>query len=301
MPVPETTSAENLARYVGGKCLAAGRGSAWRDVTALIIALPSGSHALSMPSISEPMLTWITSGDIEIRERELEGPWLTSRVKKGSLFLIAAGAPYECHSKTLTAEPYECMFVAIGLPLLRQAFEEVFGANADYAQLKDVSAFEDVVLISLMERLREELSRRKASALYVQSVGMAIAVHMARNYAAIDKKSRKGSPSLPGYKLKRITNWMANRLAEEFNLDQLADQAGLSKFYFNRLFKSATGVSPSHYHTALRMEEARRLLRETKKSVVAVALELGYATPSHFAQVFRKETGLSPSDYRRQR
>jgi AraC family transcriptional regulator len=49
------------------------------------------------------------------------------------------------------------------------------------------------------------------------------------------------------------------------------------------------------------MKEARRRLRETKQSVVAVALDLGFSSPSHFAQVFRRETGLTPSDYRRQR
>jgi len=49
------------------------------------------------------------------------------------------------------------------------------------------------------------------------------------------------------------------------------------------------------------MDEARRLLRETKRSVVEVALEVGYANPSHFARFFRRETGLSPSDYRQQR
>jgi AraC family transcriptional regulator len=51
----------------------------------------------------------------------------------------------------------------------------------------------------------------------------------------------------------------------------------------------------------LRMDAARRLLRETKESIVAVALEVGYTNPSHFAQLFRRENGLSPSDYRRQR
>lgn len=86
-----------------------------------------------------------------------------------------------------------------------------------------------------------------------------------------------------------------------FRLDRLAAQAGLSRFHFNRLFKSATGVAPSRYHISLRMDEAKRQLRETKKSVVEIALDVGYATPSHFAQLFRRETGLSPSDYRRQR
>jgi AraC family transcriptional regulator len=90
-------------------------------------------------------------------------------------------------------------------------------------------------------------------------------------------------------------------LPKNFNLEQLAAQVGLSKFYFNRLFKSAMGVSPSHHQINLRMDEAKRLLRETKKSVLEIALDVGYANPSHFAQLFRRETGLSPSDYRQQR
>ena len=60
-----------------------------------------------------------------------------------------------------------------------------------------------------------------------------------------------GSPSLPGYKLRQITDWMAEHIAEEFNLDRLAAQAGLSKFYFNRLFKNCDGrvavTLPDHF------------------------------------------------------
>jgi AraC family transcriptional regulator len=177
----------------------------------------------------------------------------------------------------------------------------VFGAEASQARLRDISAFTDVALSALMERVREELMRRHASALFLQGIAQAIAIHLARNYAETIRDSPSGSPSLPGYKLRQITDWMAQNVAEEFNLDRLAARAGLSKFYFNRLFKSALGVSPSHYHITLRMEEAKRLLRETKESVVSVALDVGYANPSHFAQLFRRETGLSPSDYRRQR
>ena len=79
-------------------------------------------------------------------------------------------------------------------------------------------------------------------------------------------------------------------IAEDFNFDQLASQAGLSKFHFHRLFKSAVGMSPSHYHISMRMDGARRLLRETKKGIVEVALDVGCTNPSHFAQVFRRES-----------
>ncbi|MGD0349245.1 MAG: helix-turn-helix transcriptional regulator [Verrucomicrobiota bacterium] len=65
--------------------------------------------------------------------------------------------------------------------------------------------------------------------------------------------------------------------------------------------KAFSEEKESRHEITLRMDEARRLLRETKKSMVDVALDMGYANPSHFAQLFRRETGLSPSDYRRQR
>jgi len=135
----------------------------------------------------------------------------------------------------------------------------------------------------------------------VQGIAQGIAIHLARNYSLTLEESRSGSPSLPGYELRQITNWIAEHVAEDLNLDRLAAQAGLSKFHFHRLFKTSVGVPPARYHINLRLDVARRLLRETKKSVVDVALDVGYTNPSHFAELFRRETGLSPSDYRRQR
>jgi AraC family transcriptional regulator len=301
MPIPETTSAEAFERYVGGKCLQAGRGDAWRYLKAWIIALPPVVHTLHLPSVSEPSLAWTTSGEVDFQEREGKRPWVTHRLRKGSFFLTSGGAPYDCRWKAVTSEPFESMAVFIELPLLKRALEEVFGAEAAHARLRDISAFTDAALSSLMERVREELMRRHASPLFLEGLAQAIAIHLARNYAETSQESPSGSPSLPGYKLRQITDWMAEHVAEDFTLDRLAEQAGLSKFYFNRLFKSAMKMSPSRYHMTLRMDEAKRLLRESKKDVMSIALDVGYASPSHFAQLFRRETGLSPSDYRRQR
>ena len=300
MPIPEATSAEAFEGYIGGHCLRASRGKAWQSIKAWIVAPPRNVGTVPLPAVSEPFLAWTMSGEVEFQERENGRPWITHRIRKGSFFLTSGGAPYDCRWKTVTTEPFETMLVFVELPLLERALEEVFGADAAQARLRDVSAFTDVALDSLMERLRDELMRRKASPLYVQGIAQAIAIHLARNYAELVKEPRV-SPSLPGFKLRQITDWMAEHVTEEFNLERLAAQASLSKFHFNRLFKSATGVSPSQYHINLRMDAARRMLRETKKSVVAIALDVGYSNPSHFAQLFRRETGLSPSDYRRQR
>jgi len=301
MSVPETTSAEAFWRYAGGECLFESRGEAWRDIKAWITALPPAVDTLHIPSVSEPFLAWTTSGEVDFQEREDGRPWLTNRIRKGSFFLTTGGAPYDVRWRAVTPEPFETMLVFIELPVIERALEEVFGPDAAHARLRDASAFDDEVLKSLLGLLREELMRREASPGFVEALAQAIAIHLARTYAAADEEPHGGSPSLPGHKLRQITDWMSEHLAEECSLERLASQAGLSKFHFQRLFKAATGVSPSHYQIDLRMNEARRLLRETRMSVIDVALEVGYANPSHFARLFRRETGLSPSDYRRQR
>jgi AraC family transcriptional regulator len=301
MPVPETTSAEAIVRYAVGTKVAASKGPAWRDVQLTVLAMPPVAEVFTMPAVTEPFIVWTTSGEAEAQERENDGPWLTRRLKKGSMFLTAAGAPYDFRYRTLTPEPYEVVLVLLSVPLFHEALQEVFGANAAHARLRDVSGFEDPLLIPLLQQLRDEAGRPKASRLLVRGIAQAIAIHLARNYAALTDAVRDETSALPGFKLRRVTDWMAEHLAEEFSLGRLAEQAGMSEFHFNRLFKRATGVPPSQYQIKLRMDAARRLMRETKRSVITIANEVGYSNPSHFAQLFRKETGLSPTDYRRQR
>ncbi|MBI2512282.1 MAG: helix-turn-helix transcriptional regulator [Opitutae bacterium] len=301
MPIPEITSAEEIERYALGTKIAGSRGPAWRDVRVAIKSLPPTAGVFTMPVVTEPMIVWISSGEAEAQEREHGGAWLTTHLKRGSLYLTAAGAPYEFRWRTLTPEPFEVVLVLLGLRLFREALRETFGARAPHAHLRDLSGFADERLVALVRQLREEAERPTASPLAVRGLAQALAVHLAREYTTLADDARGESAALPGFKLRRITDWMAEHRAEEFCLARLAERAEVSEFHFNRLFKRATGLPPSRYHIKLRLDAARRLLRETKKSIITIANEVGYSNPSHFAQLFRKETGLSPSDYRRQR
>lgn len=254
-----------------------------------------------IPAVSEPFLAWTYSGDVQFEEREIGGPWKASRLRSGSMFLTNGGDPYECRWRVLGREAFDTISVFIELPLLKSAFEEVFGADAPRARLRDLSGFTDETLHFYLLRLREELLRKTASPIFVRGLGQAIAIHLARHYAEAIEDPRSTAPSLPGYKLRQITDSMARDLAEEFSLTRLAAQAQLSRFHFSRLFKAATGRSPSRYQLELRLDAARRLLRETDRSIIEIALDVGYRTPSRFAQLFRRETGLTPSEYRRRR
>ena len=94
---------------------------------------------------------------------------------------------------------------------------------------------------------------------------------------------------------------MREGLDGEFSLARLANDAGMSMSHFSRMFRKATGRSRSQYFIHLRMETACQLLLESDASIVDIALGVGYGSPSHFAQVFRRYTGLSPRAYRQGR
>src|SRR5918911_3182454 len=224
MSIPETTSAEAFEGYVGGKVLFESRGEAWRDLKAWLVSLPAVGDSLPLPAVSEPFLAWTTSGEVDFQERENNDPWITHRLRKGYFFLTSGGAPYDVRWRAVSSEPFEAMYVFIELPLLQRALDEVFGDDAPHARLRDASAFNDEGLNSLLGLLREELMRPQASPLFVQALAQMIAVHLARSYGVTDEEPHGGSPSLPGYKLRQLTDWMAEHLTEEFSLDRLAAQ-----------------------------------------------------------------------------
>lgn len=90
-------------------------------------------------------------------------------------------------------------------------------------------------------------------------------------------------------------------IQEEFpfleGLDELAERLEVSKSHLIRSFTKRTGVSPGRYITHLRVEYAKLLLRSEDASITYVAEASGFANANYFAKVFRRETGMSPSEY----
>ena len=101
---------------------------------------------------------------------------------------------------------------------------------------------------------------------------------------------------LPGYRLKHVLDYIGDNLAEDLSLTQLAAVAGMSPHYFAELFKRSTGQAP-HRYVLLQRIERKTGLRGTGRSVIEVGLDVGFQTPSHFARMFRKFVGASPSSF----
>lgn len=78
----------------------------------------------------------------------------------------------------------------------------------------------------------------------------------------------------------------------------LAQRFYLSPAYMGRLFKEHTGKTVGEYIRAVRIENAKRLLRTTSVPVGSVALNVGFSDINYFARLFRREVGMSPTEYR---
>lgn len=93
---------------------------------------------------------------------------------------------------------------------------------------------------------------------------------------------------------------LAAHFNERVSLTDAASCAGLSPFYFQRLFAGAFGETPHESVTRLRMDHAKKLLLAGNHSVTDICLDAGYESLGSFSTRFRSRTGLSPAEFRRE-
>lgn len=85
---------------------------------------------------------------------------------------------------------------------------------------------------------------------------------------------------------------------EALTLDDLAETAGLSPFYFARTFRSVVGIPPGEFQAALRFERAKHLLLTSPASVTEICFEVGYDSLGTFSSRFKRLVGIGPAQFR---
>ncbi len=105
-------------------------------------------------------------------------------------------------------------------------------------------------------------------------------------------------PPYTGAIVKNAIGYLNRHLADPVSRWQLAEAANVSEDYLTRVFRKELGISPWEYLSRLRLEEARRLLRESADSIGSVAERCGFQDQAYFCRVFRKTVGTAPSAYR---
>ncbi|MGG1312048.1 MULTISPECIES: AraC family transcriptional regulator [Cohnella] len=98
----------------------------------------------------------------------------------------------------------------------------------------------------------------------------------------------------------RAKAYIRQRFTEDLSLEDVAEFVHLNPFYFSKVFKQHVGETFIDFLTRLRIEKAKQLIREDQFSIKEVCYEVGYKDPNYFSRVFKKVTGVSPSEYRAQ-
>lgn len=101
-------------------------------------------------------------------------------------------------------------------------------------------------------------------------------------------------------RIRQVIEYVEANLTEPLTLSQLADIAGYSLSRFKTRFREETGQTPALYVTASKVERAKLELERTDRSVTDIAYNLGWSSGNYFCTVFKKLTGVSPLQYRKQ-
>lgn len=117
--------------------------------------------------------------------------------------------------------------------------------------------------------------------------------HIAERLCHYDKKNDKLTKITPAIEIMKSQYWLKR------SNDELAKLCKISRYYFIKLFKNVTGVTPSKYYQMLSIEKSIYFLINTSYNISEIALLCGIEDSLYFSRIFKKHTGLSPSDYRK--
>lgn len=212
--------------------------------------------------------------------------------RPGTIFLLPQGTVDEVN----WAGPTQRIAVAINSRLLTNALEET-GHGKDIELTEHWDLIDRHISVLLSEMIADLEEGSPAGAIYGESLANTLAVYLLKRYSMqrITPVLYKGG--LPANRLKRVLDYIADNLETNINLSKLAAIANMSPHYFSELFKQSTGRSPHNYVLLRRIERAKQQLRNPKRSIIDVGLEAGFQNPSHFARMFRKIEGTTPSRF----
>ena len=99
-------------------------------------------------------------------------------------------------------------------------------------------------------------------------------------------------------RIRDTEEYLQAHMAREISIDFMAERIGMGARSFIRRFKAATGHTPGAYVQSLRMAAARDLLENASVPIVTVSTTVGYADLAFFRRLFKRHTGLTPTEYR---
>jgi AraC family transcriptional regulator len=160
--------------------------------------------------------------------------------------------------------------------------------------------FDDSELWKTAAKLKGVIERGQPRALpYSEALAHVLMHELPRSDQNQHHAASENRGGLATWQMSAVEGYLQRHLSEQISLATLAQITRLSEQHFCRAFKKSFGIPPHQFHVQRRIERAKLLLSDRANTVTDIALTLGYSQTSAFSVAFRKTTGRSPRDFRR--
>lgn len=252
---------------------------------------------VSVPALRDHAVILHTSASTRMSRRCYGGNWRTDRVVPGSVSLLSQSTP----ARWRWNEAVELLHLSISSADMGIIAADVYQQTIRNVELHDVLEARDPVLEHVIRALAAEVRESGiGGSLYVEALRNQACIWLTRHYSNVTFKVKPTTGGLSATQRRLLTEYMNEHLVQSIKLADLANVAGLSVYQFFRKFRTEFGCAPHTYVLRLRVENAKRLLKQCCLPLKAVAADSGFADQSHMTRLFRRQLNVTPADYRRQ-
>jgi AraC family transcriptional regulator len=295
---PERTTAAAYPRHLAGQVVADSATLHWPGLYVRRYHFPRVVDSFLVPATPEPLISCQLKGSAQFRERDVGQSWIVRELRPRDLFVTRSKTPYEVAFRSPVGEEMEVIQIHIAVDYFRAAVQEVHRTNADKAEVIEFFG-RDAALADFCFACAEILTTKTpGKSKCIADLAKLLATYLAERYTAITSERSEARGGLPIWQLRKVEDHVSSHLPDEIAVEKLADLVELSPSHFSRVFKESTGMSPLQFVVRERITRAQQLIRETSRSLIEIALDVGYTSPSHFAQVFRRTVGVTPTEFR---
>jgi AraC family transcriptional regulator len=288
-------SLSDLSAVYPEAVLASSKDLGWQDIRVLHVRNQYGD--MDLPALENHCLIVQLEPSVYARAN-INGQDFYDFLSPGDISIVPAGVP--SHWRWRDSRPHETLHIYLE-PNFVQKIAESCDLTHDQMAIEPQIAVRDEQLRHMgMSLLYELKAENVVGRLYADSVASSLAIQLIRRYSCLkDVPIRKGG--MAPNKLRRALEFISDKLEQQqgIALEVVAQEVGMSRYHFSRVFKESMGLSPINYIVRQRIERAKKLLAETDLPIADIALQAGFSGQSHFTTFFRKLVGLTPRSFRR--
>lgn len=237
------------------------------------------------------MLEFVDRGSMWLLEPETR----RTLVGQGQYYVLRPGQE---HSQEVDPHVHT-LFVEFPREQVEEVTHELTGTR-NLAFLEPTIALAQREIFTLLESIATEVEHSlDGMQIMLQSLGIQLTVQLLRTQRHGEKERENHQVSrVLSPEIRRSIDFIHAYYTDNLSLQQVATSASLSPYHFLRLFKRQVGITPHTYIQRLRLRQAALLLSSSDEPITAIASHLGFSSPGHLSESFRRHYGLTPSQYR---